>query len=51
MNFIIIQPSDVLFGIKDLNKLWKKTFKTIHQLSCYQNKILSLMSTYYSEDE
>ena len=27
----------ILFGIKlkQLNKLWKKTFKTIHQLSCF----------------
>ena len=39
INFIIIiLPSNVfiiLFGIKELNKLWKQTFKTIHQLSCF----------------
>ena len=23
------------FGIKQLNKLWKKTFETIQQLSCF----------------
>jgi len=28
-NFII------LFGIKELNKLWKKIFKTIHHMSCF----------------
>ena len=25
----------ILFDIKQLNKLWKKTFKNIHQLSCF----------------
>ena len=25
----------ILFGIKQLNKLWRKTFKTIYQLSCF----------------
>ena len=25
----------ILFDIKELNKLWKKTFKTIYQLSCF----------------
>ena len=25
----------ILFGIKELCKLWKKTFKTIHQLSFF----------------
>ena len=25
----------ILLGIKQLNKLWKKTFLTIHQLSCF----------------
>ena len=25
----------ILFGIKELKKLWKKTFKTIHKLSCF----------------
>ena len=25
----------ILFSIKQLNKLWKKTFLTIHQLSCF----------------
>ena len=25
----------ILFGIKELYKLWKKTFKTIHQLSYF----------------
>ena len=25
----------ILFGIKQLNKLWKKTFKNIYQLSCF----------------
>ena len=24
----------ILFDIKELNKLWKTTFKTVHQLSC-----------------
>ena len=26
---------NILFGIKQFNKLWKKTFKTIYQLSCF----------------
>ena len=25
----------ILFGINELYKLWKKTFKTIHKLSCF----------------
>ena len=25
----------ILFGIKQLKKLWKKTFENIHQLSCF----------------
>ena len=25
----------ILFGIKQLKKLWKKTFKNIYQLSCF----------------
>ena len=25
----------IRFGIKQLNKLWKKTFETIYQLSCF----------------
>ena len=25
----------MLFGIKELNKLWKKTFKIVPQLSCF----------------
>ena len=25
----------ILFGIKQLKKLWKKTFYNIHQLSCF----------------
>ena len=25
----------ILFGIQELNKLIKKTFKTIHQLLCF----------------
>ena len=45
INFIIIiLPNDVLiilFGVKELNKLWKKTFKTIHQLSCFRGFILN----------
>ena len=25
----------ILFGIKQINKIWKKTFLTIYQLSCF----------------
>ena len=29
-----------LFCIKELNKLWKRTFSTIHQMSCFINRVL-----------
>ena len=56
INFNIIwRPYNIfiiVFGIQQLNKLWKKTFKTIHQLSCFvghpvHNRITSRIFTVF----
>ena len=51
INFTIIKLSYKnvisLFSIKQLIKLWKKTFKTIHQLSCFVgHPVLEIKTTF-----
>ena len=35
MTWLLYNIFIIVFGIKQLNKLWKKTFWTIYQLSCF----------------